>query len=121
MHFSLQWSNEVHGLAFFQDLFWGRGESIVMQISFVDFSNPLDQCILLNQLFELFSAVGSISQINNTGNIHFSSFWIYGQKPLCEIGTLKFPKTYEGLKMTLIRLLIYMVSASFVSNLASLP
>ena len=49
--------------------------------------NPLDSYIISNQLFELFSAVGYVSQINKTGKLRvFSSFWIYGKKTLCEMG-----------------------------------
>ena len=42
------------------------------------------------QLFELFSAVESVSQISKTGKICFSSFCLNGQKSLCEMGILKF-------------------------------
>ena len=33
----------------------------------MDASNPLDLYIILNQLFQLFSAVGSVSQMKKTG------------------------------------------------------
>ena len=58
--------------------------------------------IILNKLFKLFSAVGSVSRINKIGKIPYvfgSFFWIYGQKPLCEMGILKFRQNYESFKM----------------------
>ena len=47
-----------------------------------DFSNPLDPYIILNQLFELFSAVGSVSRINKAGK-HVLAVFACTVKSLC--------------------------------------
>ena len=39
-----------------------------------EFSNPLDPCIILGQIFELLSAVGSVSQMNKIGKICVKQF-----------------------------------------------
>ena len=48
-------------------------------------------------------------------------FWIYGQKPLHEMGILKFCQKYESFKMLPIQLLIFMISAGSIPDLAPLP
>ena len=50
----------------------------------------------------------------------FPEVCLFGQKPLCELGILKFCQKYENVKMPTVQLLIYMISASFVPNLAGL-
>ena len=60
-----------------------------------DLSNPLCPSIILVQLFELSSAVGSVFQINKTGKYGFSSVGLSGQKPLCEMGISNFCQKYE--------------------------
>ena len=39
-----------------------------------EFSNPLDPCIILGQIFELLSAVGFVSQMNKIGKICVKQF-----------------------------------------------
>ena len=85
-------------------------------IDFKDFCNIINPHIILVQLFELLSA-GK----NKTGKICFCSFCLSGQKPLCEMGILKFCQNHESFKIPPIRLLTCMISASFVPNLATLP
>ena len=90
--------------------------------------NPEDTSKLLNQHFLnlskdflihilfWFSFLSSFQLENYV----FSSFCLYGQRPLCEIDIVKFYQKYESFKMPPIRLLICMISASFLPNLAPL-
>ena len=67
--------NQNHGLTTCGDDAIGKSCAFDLRVAGSSPAGQLDPFIILNQLCELFSAVGSVSQINEpTGKICFSRF-----------------------------------------------